>query len=40
MASVDVASLSAAEKSQLVCAYSALLLHDEGLAITVSLVWS
>ncbi len=37
MASVDVANLSASEKSQLVCSYAALLLHDEGLEITVSL---
>ena len=36
MASVDVASLPKQEKDELVCAYAALLLHDEGIEITVS----
>ena len=35
MASVDVASLSKQEKDELVCAYSALLLHDDGQEISV-----
>ena len=37
MASVDVSSLSAVEKDQLVCTYAALLLHDGGLDIDVSI---
>ena len=37
MASVDVASIPKQEKDELVCAYSALLLHDEGIEITVRL---
>ena len=37
MASVDVSALSAVEKDQLVCTYAALLLHDSGLDIDVSL---
>ncbi len=36
MASVDVASLSKQEHDELSCAYAALLLHDEGIEITVS----
>ena len=36
MAHVDVASLRAEEKDQLVCTYAALLLHDGELDITVS----
>ena len=35
MASVDVASIPKQEKDELVCAYAALLLHDEGIEITV-----
>lgn len=34
MASVDVSSLSKAEKDELVCAYAALLLHDSDQEIT------
>jgi hypothetical protein len=37
MASVDVSQLSKQEHDELVCAYAALLLHDDGLEITVSL---
>ena len=40
MASVDVSSLSAVEKDQLVCTYAALLLHDGGLEIDVSRIFS
>ena len=36
MASVDVSQLSKQEHDELVCAYSALLLHDDGLEISVS----
>ncbi len=36
MASVDVASLGKQEKDELVCAYAALLLHDDGQEVTVS----
>ena len=36
MASVDVASLSKQEHDELVLAYAALLLHDDGLEISVS----
>ena len=36
MASVDVSQLSKQEHDELVCAYAALLLHDDGLEITVS----
>ena len=36
MASVEVGSLSADAKDQLVCTYAALLLHDGGLDIDVS----
>ena len=36
MANVDVKSLSKDDKDELVCTYAALLLHDEGLDITVS----
>lgn len=38
MASVDVASLSKQEHDELCCAYAALLLHDDGLEITVSVL--
>ena len=36
MASVEVGSLSADAKDQLVCTYAALLLHDGDLDLTVS----
>ncbi len=36
MASVDVSQLSKHEHDELCCAYAALLLHDDGLEITVS----
>ena len=36
MASVDVSQLSKAEHDELCCAYAALLLHDDGLEISVS----
>ena len=36
MASVDVSQLSKQEHDELTCAYAALLLHDDGLEITVS----
>ena len=35
MASVDVSQLSKQEHDELTCAYAALLLHDDGLEITV-----
>ena len=37
MAHVDVKDLSKQEHDELCCAYAALLLHDDGLEITVSL---
>ena len=36
MASVEASQLSKADHDELCCAYAALLLHDEGLEITVS----
>ena len=36
MASVDVSQLTKMEHDELVCSYAALLLHDDGLEITVS----
>ena len=36
MANVDVKDLSKDDKDELVCTYSALLLHDADLPITVS----
>ena len=36
MASVAVSNLSKMEHDQLCCAYSALMLHDDGLEINVS----
>ena len=36
MASVDVSQLSKHEHDELCCAYASLLLHDDGLEITVS----
>ena len=38
MASVEVSKLSQADHDELVCAYAALMLHDDGLEITVSLL--
>ena len=37
MASVELSKLSKAEREELVCSYAALMLHDDGLEITVSL---
>ena len=37
MASVEAAKLSADEHDELCCSYAALMLHDEGLEITVSI---
>ena len=37
MASVDVSQLTKQEKDELVCAYSALLLHDGEQEVTVSI---
>ena len=36
MASVDVKSLSKAEHDELACSYAALMLHDDGVELTVS----
>ena len=36
MASVEVSKLSKAEREELVCSYAALMLHDDGVEITVS----
>ena len=36
MASVDVKSLSKAEHDELCCSYAALMLHDDGIELTVS----
>ena len=37
MASVELSKLSKAEHDELCCSYAALMLHDDGLEITVSL---
>ena len=37
MASVDVKSLSKAEHDELCCSYAALMLHDDGIELTVSI---
>ena len=34
MASIDVKSLSKAERDELCCSYAALMLHDDGVGIT------
>ena len=36
MASVEASKLSKAEHDELCCSYAALMLHDDGLEITVS----
>ena len=36
MASVEASQLSKAEHDELCCSYAALMLHDDGLEITVS----
>ncbi len=36
MASVEASKLSKADHDELCCSYAALLLHDDGLEITVS----
>lgn len=38
MAHVDVSALSKQEHDELACAYAALLLHDDGLEITVRIL--
>ena len=37
MASVEASKLSAEEHAELCCSYAALMLHDEGLEISVSI---
>ena len=37
MASKEASQLSAAEHDELCCSYAALMLHDDGLEITVSI---
>ena len=39
MAHVDVSQLSKQEHDSLACGYAALLLHDDGLEITVQLIF-
>ena len=40
MASVEASKLSKADHDELCCSYAALMLHDEGLEITVSIALS